>query len=458
MLAVQLLRRDAGLSVAIINNGSAPGRGVAYGTKHSCHLLNVPAGNMSALPEEPESFLNWARANHDLQVQATTFLPRPLYGRYVASLLEEAARRAQPGAFRWILGEASALSRERGHITVKLNDGRKLDTETVVLAAGNFPPAGIPGLPQSSRRYVASAWSSANALQGIPQNGNVLLIGSGLTSLDLAIALKTEGFAGHIHILSRHGLMPHTHRQTGRWPQFWNAQSPRTIRALLRLARNQVKAASEAGIDWHAVIDALRPVTQKIWQSLPLAERKRFLRHVRAYWEVHRHRVAPQIGGTIAGLIQEGQVRLHAGRITNYREDQDHAEISLRDRKTGVLSQLRVDRVINCTGPETDCRRIDDPLIKSLLAQGLAKPDSLFLGLDTDEEGALTGHNGTPSPSLYAIGPARKSALWETTAVPEIRVQASRLADHLACILSPKMIRREDRVAPESAVPLLVSL
>lgn len=444
ILAVQLLRRDPALSIAIIDKGSALGRGVAYGTRHSCHLLNVPAAKMSALPEEPESFLNWARANHDPQVQPTDFLPRLVYGRYVAALLADAAKCADPGAFRWIQGEASSLAREHTHITVQLNDGRNLATETVVLAAGNFPPANlnIPGISGLSKQYVPSAWS-ADAMQDIPQNGDVLLIGSGLTSLDLAIALKTEGFTGQIHILSRRGLMPHSHRPTGRWPQFWNEQSPRTIRGLLRLVRQQVKAASETGISWHAVIDALRPMTQNIWQSLPLAEHGRFLRHARAYWEVHRHRVAPEIGATVAGLIQQGQIHLHAGRIKDYREEDDYAEVRLRDRKTGLLTTLRVDRVINCTGPETDCRRIGDPLIKSLLAQGLAQPDPLFLGLDSDEHGAMIGRNGIPSDFLYAIGPARKGALWETTAVPEIRVQASRLGEYLALRLAPSIVDRD---------------
>jgi uncharacterized NAD(P)/FAD-binding protein YdhS len=132
------------------------------------------------------------------------------------------------------------------------------------------------------------------------------------------------------------------------------------------------------------VVDSLRPVTQNIWQSLPPDERRRFLRHVRSYWEVHRHRIAPEIGDTLAKLVHEGQATVYAGRVTNYREFPDHVEVELLDRKTRALRALRVDRVINCTGPETDCRRIEDPLIKNLLAQGLAKPDPLFLGLDVD--------------------------------------------------------------------------
>jgi uncharacterized NAD(P)/FAD-binding protein YdhS len=327
-------------------------------------------------------------------------------------------------------------------------------TQSVVLAAGNFPPGNlkIPGLTEHSERYVASAWS-ANAFRDIPRNGNVLLIGSGLTSVDVAIALKSEGFTGQIHVLSRHGLIPQPHRQTGQWPEYWSDQGPRTTRGLVRLVRDQIRAASAAGCDWRPVVDALRSATQTIWQSLPLKERRRFLRHVRPYWEVHRHRIAPEIGDALSTLLLDGQATLYAGRVTDYRESSDHVEVVLRERKTRTQRSLRVDRVINCTGPETDCRRMEDALIKSLLAQGLARPDPLFLGLDVDSEAALIDSAGVPSDSLFVIGPARKGCLWETIAVPELREQASQLAEHLAC-RPEKQTEDEDADSVRLRLPL----
>jgi uncharacterized NAD(P)/FAD-binding protein YdhS len=448
MLAANLSRRVPNLSVAVLDKGPLPGRGLAYATKYDCHLLNVPAGNMSALPEDPEHFLRWARGNYRPSVQATSFLPRRLYGRYVSSLLEEATRPGGAENFQWIQGEVSSLARERSHVTVNLKDGSTRITKAVVLAVGNFPPANlnVPGLSEDGGRYVPSPWP-ADALAGIPKSGNVLLIGSGLTSVDVAVALKTEGFAGHIHILSRRGLMPRVHRSTRRLPQFWNEQSPRTALGLLRLVRAQIRAATEGDGDWREVIDALRPVTQKIWQSLPLSERKRFLRHVRPYWEVHRHRIAPEIGDTITQLVDSGKATVHAGRLTACRKLGDHVEVSWRERRTQAQQLLRVDRVINCTGPEADCRRINDPLIKSLLAQGLARPDQLSLGLDVDSTGALIDFSGSPSNFLYAIGPIRKGSLWESTAVPELRTQASQLAEHLVSTLLPTT-RNRNRVTP----------
>ncbi len=220
-------------------------------------------------------------------------------------------------------------------------------------------------------------------------------------------------------------------QQSWPWPLFWNDKSPRTTRGLLRLIRDQVSAASATGVDWRSVIDCLRPVTHRIWQSLPVVEQRRFLRHVRPYWEAHRHRVPPQIADVLFDMKEEGQLFFSSGRITGYTEQDGTAQITYRRRGGSADRELRVDRVVNCTGSETDCRRIDDSLITGLFAQGLARPDSLFLGLDVTEDGAVRDRGGEPSTSIFAIGPTRKGCLWETTAVTEIREQCVKLADHL---------------------------
>jgi uncharacterized NAD(P)/FAD-binding protein YdhS len=192
-----------------------------------------------------------------------------------------------------------------------------------------------------------------------------------------------------------------------------------------------VRQAEPQGIEWQSVFDSLRPLVARIWQSLPELERRRFLRHVRPYWEVHRHRAAPQIARSIAEQISGGQIQVHAGRITDYKEDERGVKVSYRDRKSGKANSFWVDRVINCTGPESDCRRLESSLMSSLLAKGLARPDPLFLGLDVSLDGALIGPDATTSQALYAVGPARKGSLWESTAVPELREQIHKLAQHL---------------------------
>ena len=432
ILAVQLLCRDPSLRVAIVEKGHLPGRGLAYSTEARFHLLNLPAQNMSALPAEPDDFVRWAQAHYNPSVQPRSFLPRSLFGRYVAARLDQAIAAGDRERFQWIGDEAVSLERRKRNFALHRGNGPELLARTVVLAQGNFPPANprIRGLSADCRRYVPLAWSKT-ALADLPPNGRVLLLGSGLTSLDLVMALKSKGFRGEIHIVSRRGLVPQRHERTHPWPQFWNEQSPRSVRGLLRLIRSQARLATLAGSNWRAAVDALRPVTQQIWQSLPLIERRRFLRHARAYWEVHRHRIAPEIADVLANLIEEGQVRIYAGRVTRYVERQAFAEVSIRQRNTRGTKTLRVDRMINCTGSENDCRCIDDPVLNCLFRQGLARPDALFLGLDVDENGALIDTDGTASKSLHALGPMRKGCLWETTAVPEIRAQADGLAEHL---------------------------
>jgi uncharacterized NAD(P)/FAD-binding protein YdhS len=439
LVAVQLGRTAPGIALAVIEKRGLPGRGLAYGTTWPCHLLNVPAGVMSALPDDGSHFLEWVRSNHKPSADASRFLPRELYGRYIGSLFEEAAA-ANPASLLWISQEAVAVRRVPHGIAVALNDGRELIARAVVVASGNLAPAelDVPGLhsapdgahaPQP-RRYVASGWADA-AYEGLESTRSMLLIGTGLTSVDVAAALHSQGFTGRIHMLSRHGLLPQAHQPAGVWPPFWSEAAPRTVRGLLRLLRAEVRRAAAAGVDWRGVVDALRPHTQPLWQSLSVAEKRRFLRHARTYWDVHRHRLAPQVAETLRELSREGRLSIHAGHVTRYREVADYAEVAFRPRGSHGEETLRVHRVVNCTGPGGDYRRAGSPLLSSLFMQGLARTDALSLGLDVDEHGALLDHQGHPARDLFSLGPPRKGLLWETTALREIRAQAALLAAKL---------------------------
>jgi uncharacterized NAD(P)/FAD-binding protein YdhS len=439
MLAVRLLRRAPGtVSVALVECGSQLGRGVAYGTQFDGHLLNVRAKNMSAYPEAPDHFVQWARSHHSPSVSPDDFLPRLLYGRYIASQLQHASQSAA-AALRIIQDEAISITRVGTATEVLLASGRTLVADTVVLALGNFPPGDLPlpGRIATGPRYVSNPWSE-NAFLDIRQNTSVLLLGSGLTSVDVVLELRARGFEGTIHILSRRGLLPQSHTATGAQQPVWRNPLPNSVRGLLRLIRLEVKAAGMQGSDWRVVIDSLRPFSQKIWQSLPRAEKRRFLRHLRTYWDVHRHRIAEPIADQLARQLAGGSLQMHAGRITAHREVAAGVEISYRSRKSGELAKLCVDRVINCTGPETDCRRVRSPLLSDLFDKRLARPDELSLGLDLTGDGAVLDAVGAASPSLYALGPLRRADLWETIAVPEIRVQVAQLAELLLARCRPQ--------------------
>jgi uncharacterized NAD(P)/FAD-binding protein YdhS len=430
-LAAQLLRQSSGpLSVIVVDQSPSPGRGVAYGTQYGWHLLNVPAKNMSALPDDPDHFLHWAETNYDCAVEPGSYLPRRIYGQYVESVLRDVT--AFNSNLEWKHDQASGISRSGELTAVHLRSGETVLAEKVVLAVGNFPPSDplLPGKARKSSRYVPFAWS-ADALEGITQDTNILLVGSGLTAVDQVVALRARGFRGTIHLLSRRGLLPQRHLKTSTWPAFWNHDSPRTARGLFRLVRRQIHLAQTQGNDWRAVIDSLRPFTQQIWKLLPTVEKRRFLRHLRPYWEVHRHRVAPEIGSLLAYQLVNKNIQIHAGRVTDYHESDRAVEIIYHDRASGQEVRLRVDRVINCTGPETDCRKFDSPLLRNLREQGLIRPDELYLGLDATDDGALIHAQDESSDSLYTVGPTRKGQLWETTAVPEIRDQVAALSELL---------------------------
>jgi uncharacterized NAD(P)/FAD-binding protein YdhS len=432
ILAAQLLRKArSAISIGVVDRSLRRSRGIAYSTRVDAHLLNVPAGKMSAFPDDAEHFLRWAQAHYDGDVQAGSFVPRRVYGEYIEATLRE-AQAASNGRLEWIQDEVVAVTRRGNEAELNLADGRKLIADRVVLALGNFRPSDplLPGKTEDSKRYLPFAWDEAAITEPTPK-GDILLVGSGLTCVDIAIMLRARGFTGAVHVLSRRGLLPRRHRATKPWPGFWNAHSPRTVLGLLRLMRQQVRAAHKQGVDWRGVVDSLRPVTAEIWASLPMAEKRRFLRHARPYWEVHRHRVAPEIGDFLGGQIADHDIQAHAGRITRYDERADHVEVTYHDRMTGREAKLRVGLVINCTGPENDARRLNHPLLNQLFAQGFARHDDLYLGLDVATNGTLIEASGLKSEFLYTVGPTRKGSLWETTAVPEIRVQVAHLAEEL---------------------------
>jgi len=437
-LAAQLVRHSGPFfSIVVVEKSYLTGRGVAYGTECRSHLLNVPANDMSAFPEDREHFLRWAKSNYDRKTTGDSFVPREEYGRYIETIVREAV--LSSGCLHWKRDEARALSPDgHGRIEIRLRSGTRILAEKVFLALGNFPSSdpSLPGRTPADRPrsspdpYFSHPWSDAT-FEGVEHLSGILLIGSGLSSADVAIKLRHNGFAGTIHMLSRRGLLPQAHKAHQPWPTPWNEKSPKTMRGLLRLVRDQVREAEQQGIDWRGVVNSLRQATPQIWQALPEAEKRRFMRHVRPYWEVHRHRAAPEIAKFMHDQRASGQIQLHAGRVTNYRDNGRSVEIAYRKRNCGEESRLSVNRIINCTAPETDCRRLRTPLVTSLLAQALMRPDPLFLGLETSADGALIDQDGIISDSLYAVGPLRKGSWWESTAVPEIRDQVYQLVRRL---------------------------
>jgi uncharacterized NAD(P)/FAD-binding protein YdhS len=257
----------------------------------------------------------------------------------------------------------------------------------------------------------------------------VLLIGSGLTMIDVCLALLDQGFDGPIFALSRRGLLPHPHGAAPRWDGLrLDAGDRRSLASLCAAMRREARRAAAEGFDWRSAVDALRPHTQLLWQELAPADKRRFLRHLRSWWEIHRHRIAPSVAAQIGAARERGSLRILSGRLEEI-DPSDHGLLATwRPRGVADPQRLQVQRVINCSGPETDCERVADSLVAQLLETGLARPDPHRLGLHATAQGSLIGRDGEPSRRLFGAGPIVRGSLWEIVSVPEIRSQAEQVA------------------------------
>jgi uncharacterized NAD(P)/FAD-binding protein YdhS len=425
LVAVQLLRQArAPLRIALLERSGAVARGLAYGPAEPCHLLNVPASGMSAWPDEPDDFVRWSGAAPD------AFVPRSVYGAYLETVLTHAHSRAAPGvSLHLICGEAVSASLEGGAVGIDLEDGRRILAAAAVLALGNFPCCDLEvedGGLYSSALYRRSPWERG-ALDGLPSDAPVVLLGTGLTMVDAALALQRRGHRGRIQALSRHGLLPQVHGEGGGPAQPHIGATG--VRGLLRALR----ACALGTGDWRSPFDALRPLTQRIWARLPDTERRRFLRHLRTHWDAHRHRMAPEVAAAIARLRSRRQLLVHAGRVESFAIEGACAVARYRPRGDHTTRELRGARIVNCTGPAWRLADARNPLVESLIARQLARPDSLGMGLATDRDGALLG---AARGRLLTIGALRRGELWESTAIPELRVQARAVASRIVADLA----------------------
>ncbi len=425
LVASQYSRRAApGARLALIGSGSRPGRGVAYETPYLANVLNVPAGNMSAFPDDRLHFLRWL-STRMAGAGARTFAPRKLYGDYLAGILAETLH---VGTVQLIDATATNLSLNNKGWTVHLDDGTTIQACSVVLAIGN---ALIPSVPLDvssiAHFYHGNPWG-ADALKGLARTAPVLLIGTGLTMVDVALSLRETGHEGPIHAVSRHGRLYHEHKTYTQQPLQEIDDRFRSPLAALRSVRSAILQVMNAGGDWRAVIDSLRPHTAQIWHSWSLRQRASFLRHARNLWDIHRHRMAPQVATHLNRLLADGILRIHAGRLVKAETDGAQAKITIRSSRTGKSCVVPVERVINCTGPARNFTTTDIPPIAGMRDQGWLTPDQLRLGIETDEDGRLIGADGTSINTLFAIGPLRIPDLFESIAMPEIRVQAAELA------------------------------
>jgi uncharacterized NAD(P)/FAD-binding protein YdhS len=398
VLVTRELLRNGDDDVVLIEPGE-PGGGLAYGSAQPWHLLNSRAGTMSADPADPGHFVRWAR-NRGLSADPTDFLSRRDYGLYLREVLDEAAA-AHPGRLTFRSARAVGLEPEWA---VQLDDGSRVHADDVVLTVGNPLGAQPSALAAAHPGYIADPWRPG-VLDSVPTDAPVLLIGTGLTAVDVTLTLTIgQARSAPITALSRRGRLPLTHTVVAVPPEAPFLDNCATLRDVIRAVR---ASAGEAG-DWRAVVDGMRPYLDELWISLTPAEQEAFLRHLARPWECHRHRMAPLVAQCIETLLDDGSLVVRSGGV--------RAETDL----SGYAA------VINCAGPGK-LPGSASPLVAGLLAGGLVRIGPHELGLDIDPAGRLIAADGRPQQGLWLVGPLRRGARWETTAVPEIRAQAHRL-------------------------------
>jgi len=417
MVAAQLARK--GIASVLIDGSGREGQGVAYSTQEPAHVLNVRAEVMSAWADDLEHFVRAAESEGDTR---RDFVQRQQFGRYLRTILKEAV---EAGLVQVARHQAISAEPSASGWSVRLDDGERVDASALVLALGNQPPEPLP-FGQHSARVINNPWGG-EALAAVEDlassHEDVLLVGTGLTMVDAVLSLDAAGHRGRIVGLSRRGLIPRGHS---------NDMVPAPVEAdevphghVGTLWRWLRKRGAQVG--WRAAVDSLRPHAHRLWQAFPLEEQRRFSRHARPWWDVHRHRIAPEVAQRLHDMIAEGRLEIVAGRIQSVEDGQHGLTVTYHRRSRTAVEERSFAYMINCTGPLGTISRTRDPMLKGMLADGLAKPDALGIALDVDERSRIAG-----ARLAWAMGPMTKGRYWEIIAVPDIRGQAAEVAEDIA--------------------------
>lgn len=450
---------DEPLHIVLIERQAALGEGAAYRTNDVRHLLNVPANRMSVWPDQPDHFMAFAQSR-DPAINPYDFLSRKFYGQYVReTMLQLAEAASKQLSVTLVRDEATRLAPSASsRWSIETAGGRNVHADLTVLAIGHRPP-NDPFTKQwigPRTRLVADPWA-ALVLSQIGPDEPVLLVGSGLTAIDVVLTLNRQDRSAPLIAISRRGLAPTSHLQRqepatdlSQFLTCWlETAEPLTIRRVVSTLRRHIPVAQEAGIQWQQVIDGLRLQVPQVWDRLAAAERLRFLTHVRPFWEVHRHRMAPAVAETIERLRREKKLEVTAGTVMSATADAEGVDVTFSCRGSSTRRTVRVSWVINCTGPGVHKYPSTHPLLRPLLETGVLCSDELSLGVLTDAVGRAIPASGRPIPTLLIAGTLRKAKVWESTAVAELREQAQMIAQTaLATLRSTHKLGKPIRSQP----------
>ncbi|GAA4305340.1 FAD/NAD(P)-binding protein [Nibribacter koreensis] len=445
MVAVHLLRQtQQPVEVFLINKGYPKGKGVAYSASSEKYLLNVHAGRMSAFPDQPAHFVEWLKTQPAFEASSLeeighTFVPRQLYGQYLEAILQETiATHSQ--VFTEIHDRAIAISSTKNLLQetyqLTLQSGSQVEAEQVVLALGNFKPANLRCLLAKEAEslapslYVSDPWQP-DTLKGLAPSSTVVLLGTGLTTIDALLGLQEQNFTGKVYAVSSNGYLPRPYLSGKANVDFGDriAQA-NSLLEMVRIFNQELKANSGQG--WEEMINGIRPHTHALWQKLTLHEQRKFVARLGSLWSVVRHRLPPQVHTATQEMQQAGQLHIVAGRVQSMVPGPDKVEVTIQPRQVLPAATILADRILNCTGPQLRYEAVPDALVQSLLRQELAVPHPLHMGLQVDALGSVLRPDGSHSQSLFTLGSSRRGNLWESNAIAELREQAFQLARHLS--------------------------
>lgn len=425
LLAAHLLRDpDTDIHVTLIERRGEFGRGLAYSATQRDHRVNVPARGMSAFADDPDHFWRWLQTQNYPSPQGSwVFVPRRLYGVYLQYVLSEAGR-AKPGRLEVLSEEAVSVVETAQGIDTRLADGKIVVSDHNVLAVGHETE------PSRGRGIAVRIGSDEDT--PLDPDAEVMILGSGLSMVDAWLSLAEAEHGGPITVVSRNGLLPKGHRDV--LPLDLDPEDipfGASLSEMMRWFRTLVRTIEAAGGDWRSVVDGLRPFNQRIWQSWPDPTKRRFLRHLRPWWNIHRHRLPPELHDRLVRAIEAGQVQLIAAEFVGVERVDGEVQAQIRRRGQSRRETMDVARVYDCGGVSVDVMSSSNPLIRDLVANGRARPDRLRIGLDVDENCAVVSSDGQVSDRLLVVGPLTRGRFFEIEAIPDIRVQAEALASRI---------------------------
>ncbi len=443
MTTVHLLRSaDTPLKITLINSGYPLGKGVAYSAYSKQHLLNVTAGNMSAFPDKPADFVDWIHNKEgytqvDKSLLSKTYLPRYLYGEYIEGIWKNALSTKKADIELDVIDDTAIdVEVNDNGVAILLKKSQPLAADKLVIATGNSEPRNpeIPGKDFfSSPSYFRDSWKG-ESVSNLKSENDILIIGNGLTMVDTVLGLIENGFSKTIYSISPNGfgILPHRHGGMEYSGLKNEISKPYELSKLVNLTHKHIRVMRNLGLSAEPIIDSLRPLTQEIWQSLSLSERKHFLTRLRHLWGVARHRLPVHVHDMMQNLRINGNLVVMAGTVKNITETADGIKVILNNKKTKKEETITVERVINCTGPESSIKKSNNTLLQNMWKRGIATTDALELGINADVESfRIIDKYGDKLPNIYTLGANLRGMLWESSAVPELRVQVEKLAQKL---------------------------